>query len=172
MIFFFSIMVILIFLQIIYRYVLIRPIPWAEECARYCFIWATFLGASVAIRTKGHTSVELIISLVPNKFQRLLTLVGYVICIIFLWFIMRFGYSISMSILAMKQTSPALQLPMFYAYLGIPIGATTMALNCLYLFLEETENYRSNYAKKREIPVGSIKEGLQLQRQDLLEEKK
>ena len=170
MILFFGLMVILIFLQIIYRYLLVKPIPWAEEAARYCFIWATFLGASVATRTKGHTSVDLIIDLVPGRFKNLLTLIGYTISIVFLWFILKFGFNVSMSILKMKQTSPALQLPMFYAYIGIPIGAATMVLNYLDVFLEEVENYRSNNLKKREISIGGIEEGLQMN--DLLEEKK
>ncbi|HOF03465.1 MAG TPA: TRAP transporter small permease [Atribacterota bacterium] len=170
MILFFTLMVILIFLQIIYRYVLVRPIPWAEEAARYCFIWATFLGASVATKTKGHTSVELIINLVPEKFQRVLNLLGYTISIIFLWFIVKYGYSVSRSILTMKQTSPALQMPMFYAYIGIPLGAAAMALNYLYVFLEEIENYKSNYPKKREISIGGVEEGLQ--KEDLLREEK
>ncbi|MDW7661918.1 MAG: TRAP transporter small permease [Bacillota bacterium] len=167
MIFSFSAMVALIFTQIIYRYVLTRPIPWAEEAARYFFVWATFLGASVAVRTKAHTGVDFFLNRVPEKVRKMMVLLSYIASIIFLGFISRYGLSISLRV--MRQTSPALQLPMTYAYIAIPIGAFLMLLNFVYLLAKEIENQRSETPDLLDV-VGGVEEGLQ--KEDLKDDKR
>ena len=47
--------------------VLAAPIPWAEESARFMFAWVAFLGASVAVKNKSHTGVELFASYLPRR---------------------------------------------------------------------------------------------------------
>ena len=46
--------------QVIARYVLQVSVPWAEETARYVFIWMTFLGASYAAKKGIHIRVDLL----------------------------------------------------------------------------------------------------------------
>jgi len=145
----FSIMVVLIFAQIIYRYVLIRPIPWAEEAARFFFVWATFLGASVAVKNRAHINVSFLVDKISEnykKYAKPLILSSYILCIIFLSTIAIYGLRISF--LVTKQTSPALQLPMVYPYLAIPIGTFMMVLNFIAILLEEIENYKATSPKK------------------------
>lgn len=167
MIFSFSVMVALVFTQIIYRYVLTRPIPWAEEAARYAFVWATFLGASVAVRTKAHTGVDFFLNRVPDKVKKMMVLLSYIASIIFLGIISRYGLSIALRV--MRQTSPALQLPMTYAYIAIPIGAFLMLLNFVYLLLEEIESRRLKMPDQLDV-VGGVEEGLQ--KEDLKNDKR
>lgn len=133
----FTVMVIIITMQVFYRYVLVKPIPWAEEAARYLFVWATFLGASVAVKTKQHTIVLFFVEKVPEKMKRTVLFLGYVIVILFLAVILFYGTTLSFKIV--NQTSPALQLSMFYPSLALPIGALVMILNFVLLFFEEYE---------------------------------
>ncbi|MBN2396719.1 MAG: TRAP transporter small permease [Candidatus Atribacteria bacterium] len=145
----FSIMVILIFAQIIYRYVLIRPIPWAEEAARFFFVWATFLGASVAVKNRAHINVSFLVDKISvnyKKYEKPLILSSYILCIIFLSAITFYGLRISFHV--NKQTSPALQLPMIYPYLAIPIGTFMMVINFIAILLEEIENHKATSPKK------------------------
>lgn len=51
-------MVACIFAQVVSRYGFGRPIAWVEELATYCFIWGTFVGASIALRRGTHLRVE------------------------------------------------------------------------------------------------------------------
>jgi TRAP-type C4-dicarboxylate transport system permease small subunit len=139
----FLLMVILIFIQIIYRYVLVRAIPWAEEAARFSFVYATFLGASVAAKNNAHTNVSFLIDRLTinyTKYANMLTISSYVLIIIFLSVLTFYGLRISS--LVIKQTSPALQMPMVYAYLAMPIGTFMMVLSYIAALLEKIENQK------------------------------
>ena len=50
-----------------------------------------------------------------------------------------------------RQTSPALQLSMFYPYIVLPVGALIMLLNFLLLFLKETEKSKPVFSGKIEV---------------------
>jgi TRAP-type transport system small permease protein len=65
-------MVSLVFLNVVLRYAFDSGITWSEELARYLFVWVVFLGAVVATKEKGHLGVDLLISSVPRKFQKVL----------------------------------------------------------------------------------------------------
>ncbi len=133
-------MVFLITIQVFYRYVLVKPIPWAEEAARYFFIWATFLGATVAVKTKQHTIVSFVLDRFPEKYRKSVLFIGYSCCIIFLSFVVVYGFDLSFRVV--RQKTPAMQLSMFYPYLAIPTGAFVMVLNYISLFIEEIKGFK------------------------------
>ena len=47
-------LVIALFLQVLFRYVLQSPLPWSEEAARFALIWLSFLAAVVAANEGQH----------------------------------------------------------------------------------------------------------------------
>ena len=48
------IMVIVVFSQVLGRYVFHFDLLWGPEVAVFCLCWSTFLGASVAVRRRAH----------------------------------------------------------------------------------------------------------------------
>ena len=50
--------VILVFSQVVMRYVFQSSLYWSEELARYLFVWQTWLGASLAVREASHIRIE------------------------------------------------------------------------------------------------------------------
>jgi len=57
-IFLFAIMVLVVFLQVVARYVFNSPPSWTEELARYCQVWIVILTSSVCIRKGTHLAVD------------------------------------------------------------------------------------------------------------------
>lgn len=57
--------VVCIFAQVVSRYGLNRPLVWVEEFATYCFLWGTFLGASVGLKRGLHIRVETFLGRLP-----------------------------------------------------------------------------------------------------------
>lgn len=131
----FGIMVVVTFAQIFYRYVLLRPIPWAEELARFLFVWITFLGASVAVRNKAHVGVEVLISKFPKKTYKRFLSGAYILCAIFCALMAYNGFIMLKRI--STQTSAAMGMPMSVPYLAVPVGFTLMVMNFLFLAYEE-----------------------------------
>jgi TRAP-type C4-dicarboxylate transport system permease small subunit len=77
-------------LQVFYRFVLEIPMVWSEEAARYLFVWAAFLGAAVAIGRRDHFSISMLVASLPPSRRRLLDLLGLLLtiafCLLLIWF--------------------------------------------------------------------------------------
>ncbi|MGI6142392.1 MAG: TRAP transporter small permease [bacterium] len=134
---FFAAMVLVVSAQVFYRYVLSAPIPWAEESARFMFAWVVFLGASVAVKDKAHTGVELFVSLMPEKMQHIVAMLTYFICMVFVALVGNYGLQLATS--TSSQHSPAMHLSMFFPYLSVPLGCLFMLINFVYLIVVEIE---------------------------------
>lgn len=132
---FFGIMTVIIFMQIIWRYVLLKPIPWAEELARYLFVWITYLGASVAVIEKSHTGVDLFTSLLPERMRKIASIVSYICCIFFVVLVGYYSWTLATKVT--KQRSPAMQISMFFPYLAIPLSSVLMLINFMILISKE-----------------------------------
>jgi TRAP-type C4-dicarboxylate transport system permease small subunit len=82
-------MVVMVFGNVIMRYVFNSGIPISEELSRYAFIWLTYLGAMIAMREGGHLGVDTLIKKLPlagKKFCVLLSESLMLFCnVLFLW---------------------------------------------------------------------------------------
>lgn len=70
-----GVMVIVILLQVFFRYVLGNALAWPEEAARFLMLWMTGLMAPTAFRRGGFVSIEMLTRLLPNAASALLSLV-------------------------------------------------------------------------------------------------
>ena len=109
---------------IIWRYIIILPLPWADELARYLFIWLTFLGSSAAVGGNAHLGVNLLVKNAPNSIRFILqiTIVSLTLafcCIILIW-------GISLTSQSMARMAPTLKIPMGYVYIALPVSAFIM----------------------------------------------
>ena len=120
-------MILAITAQIFWRYGLQNPLVWAEEVARLLFLWTTFLGASIAVRKRANISIDAVVERLPVKSRRIWNKVLSIICLCFSIF-MVIG-SLSLVELGWIQPSPALQFPMAFFTLAIPISGALMTVD-------------------------------------------
>jgi TRAP-type C4-dicarboxylate transport system permease small subunit len=141
----FSIMVVVIFTQVIFRYLLEHPLSWSEEIARYLFIWATFLGASVAFYENTHINVTFFTDHIANvRARALIMLVADLASMTFLGMYVYQGFSVSSRVFTLGQFSPAMEwLPIGLVYLAIPVGSLLMLLNILAYTLRHLHALRT-----------------------------
>ena len=128
-------MSLLIFIQVIFRYVLNHSIYWSEEVGRYLLIWITFLGASVGFRRKAHVGIDFLYQKVSEPIKRYFKVV-IEIFILLLSFIM-FFYGIKLSIFVRMQLSPALFLPMSIPYSSVAVGGFLIFFHSLKFFIDD-----------------------------------
>jgi TRAP-type C4-dicarboxylate transport system permease small subunit len=62
--------VVLMAAQVLLRFGFHRPQPWAEEINRYCFVWATYLGAILAVAKGTHIRVTVLTDALPDAWRR------------------------------------------------------------------------------------------------------
>ncbi len=121
-----AIMVIALFLQVILRYLFKSATPWAEELARYAFIWLSMLGATVAMRRGRHMNMDYFVNLLPQNIGKITNIVAHILIIFFLAVVTYYG--IGLVIMTHKQLSSGMRIPMSYVYLSIPIGSMFMIM--------------------------------------------
>ena len=113
-----------VFLQVLFRYVLHLPLFWTEEFARYCLVWASLLGAAIALKRGEHIAVTFLLDTFPKKAAGVLTMVAQVSVILILT-VMVWG-GIKLVLVTSTQISPALRISMAIPYLALPVGAVIM----------------------------------------------
>jgi len=141
-----SVMLVVIFAQVISRYVFNWTPEWSEELARYLFVWVVFIGSALIMGESGHLAVQF----VPNHFKgtapgRLLEIVinlsGYVFILILL------TQGAKMTRVMTFQMSPGMEIPMSWVYAVIPLSS---ALMLLYLVKDTVRIVRGWSGRKGE----------------------
>ena len=131
---FFAAVMLSIFLQVVTRLLpkLLGPtaiisLPWTEELSRFAFVWLLMLGASIALYRQEHFALSLATNLLPAALRWWSELLVYLLELVFIGFLIRYGYL--MSEMVWGQISPALGLRYTYVYASVPVGAALMAFH-------------------------------------------
>ncbi|WP_240374697.1 TRAP transporter small permease [Bacillus piscicola] len=124
-----TLMVVLIFMQIVSRGLFGTSYSWTEEIARFSMIWITFLGASIAFQYAAHIGIDYFVKKLPAVPEKIVNVIGALISGFFFVILAVKGFELMQG--AGVQGSPALRLPMSYVYLIIPVSAVLMILNLI-----------------------------------------
>lgn len=123
-----------LFANVILRFVFKAGLVWAEEYARFAIIWIVCGGCGAAVRTDSHMRITAIPDAIKNQtVKRLLLLFVYVVCLAFSLLMLTAGVRLIASMQANNQLSPAMEIPLWWIYLSIPVGGAVMAFRFLLL---------------------------------------
>jgi len=128
---FFSAMVILIFLQILSRFVFNFSLGWTEELARYSFVVMVYFSAVVAAKRNRHLKVAFMHEALPRKIAFFFWILSYVVWSGFNIAMIYIGIPMAQLILNTGQTSPVMSIPMGMLYMIIPIGYFLLQIRIL-----------------------------------------
>jgi TRAP-type C4-dicarboxylate transport system permease small subunit len=112
---------------------------WAEEIAKFSFIWLLYWGASLATKTGKHFSVTAQFGMLPKKFQKYAILPGYLVWFLFNLLIIYFGWEL---VQFSMETSLSLEIPMKYVYFIIPLSFIFISFRLVqhtYRYLKTTQ---------------------------------
>ena len=123
---FLLLMISAVFIGIVFRYVIQRPIMWIEEFARFMFIWNIYIGAIIASREKNHPQIDYFVNLLPEK-PRNIILAG-VRVLLSLTGIMLIWQGTKLAIKFRLMTSIAMGIPWAIMYAVVPITFTVIVL--------------------------------------------
>lgn len=125
------ILVLIVFAQVITRYFINYSFGWSEEIARYLLIWVAWISVSYSIRRQEHLRIEFLKNRFSPFIQKYIELVVLILWFLFALFIAVEGTEVIMKIQSTGQTSPAVGLPVWIAYLAIPIGGFLMIIRLI-----------------------------------------
>ncbi|WHY01697.1 TRAP transporter small permease [Neobacillus sp. DY30] len=117
--------------QVFTRFVLSSPSTVSEEFLRYGLIWLSMVGGAYVYGKKKHLAIVFLVRKIPGKFQGIINLLVEICVMTFAIFILIFGGSNAFQN-AVGQVSPALQMPMEYLYLCLPVGGVMFLLYSIF----------------------------------------
>jgi len=121
-IFLMSSMTIIIFIQVIMRYVMRNSLVWSEELARYLFIWLIYMGISYGAKIMKHIKIEAALGLFPKKVRPFIVIIGDVLFLGFSLFITYTAFTVVQRQIGLGQKSPAIHMPMWIIYAAPMVG--------------------------------------------------
>ena len=126
------IMVIVIFGQVVNRFILHFTIPWFEELGRYVMIYMVFIGSTVVAREGLHIKVTMVEEKFKGKAAKALKIFQNLVIFAFLVLILILSYRLLSTQMRLGRLSPALQISMWMVYLAIPLWSVTTMIDMIY----------------------------------------
>ena len=131
-----AVMVVLVFGNVVLRYLFNSGITVSEEVSRWLFIWMTFLGAIVALREHGHLGVDMVVQRLPAWAKKICLGLGHLLMLYILWLLLQ--GSIAQARINWDVTAPTTGASMAIVYLSCVVFAVCagflMLLDLLRLF--------------------------------------
>ncbi len=119
------------FVQVVLRYGFHYDFTWFNEFARYTCIFMTFLGASIAVKTGAHFSMDALVQSVPDRPAHLMKVIVNLGCALFCVVVVYYGTLHCIKLHRFGVKTSAMQIPMYVPYLPIPVFSATMGLRFL-----------------------------------------
>lgn len=117
-------LVIITFMQVIFRYVLNNSLSWSGEASRYLFVWISLFGSALAVKRGSHIAMEALVDILPPKAKKWLILLGGLCVTFFVVIFTRSGIGLMQS--STGQSSTALGIPMPMIYIAFPASGLIM----------------------------------------------
>ena len=117
--------------QVASRYCFSSPFSWTEEVCTILFVWITFIGASLALKTSEHFAVEVIVEKLPAKLRLPLKLLSCTLIILFS--VLLLGFGIRFTGRGLESITPALEIPRAVPYAAVPVGGLLMLIRGIEL---------------------------------------
>lgn len=124
-------MSVIIFANVVLRYVTHDSLEWAEEVARYLMIWLTFLGAGPVLRYGGHIAVENLQDALPSQAAVAVRCVVAALLFAFFGFMVWYGWLYMQR--TMFQMTPVTQIPFAYVYSAMMFGGVLLIVHFLLI---------------------------------------
>jgi len=137
-------LVVLVFFQVINRFIINVPAPWTEEMARYAFVWLSLLASVKAVKANAHISVDMFINYLPRKIERVVNILTYILILVF--FAIMIGTGIIWVFSNLNSFCDTVRISRALIYSIVPISGFLM----LIFLLEHMINHIKNMMVRKE----------------------
>ena len=110
-----AVMVVLVFTNVVLRYLLNSGISVSEELSRWLFVWLTFLGGIVALHERAHLGTDILVSRLSVGGKKICLGLGHLLMLFVCWLL--FKGSLDQVKINWEASSAAMEVSMglFYA---------------------------------------------------------
>jgi C4-dicarboxylate transporter DctQ subunit len=111
-----------VFVQVILRYIFLYSSRWTLEVSRYMMIWAVLLAAGPALKRGFLVGIDMVVERLPLRARIWIACLLRVVMGVLAGTILVQALKLVQSQWEMQQMSPALELPIAYISMALPVG--------------------------------------------------
>jgi TRAP-type C4-dicarboxylate transport system permease small subunit len=127
--------------QVFSRYILNSPSSFTDELAGYLLIWVSLLGAAYVVGKQEHLAIDLLLQKSPPARKRVLRIIIQSVIMGFALTVLVIGGSwLVYTRFYLGVTSAALQLPLGYVYIVLPLSGLIIIFYSIHHLIDVIKN--------------------------------
>jgi TRAP-type C4-dicarboxylate transport system permease small subunit len=137
-----SILVLDVLWQVASRYLLADPSKFTDEIAGFLLIWVSLFGAAYVSGKNQHLAINILANKLHGQKRKILRVAINTIIVLFVVFVFLIGGTwLVYTRFHLGQISPALELPLGYVYLVLPLSGFFILYYSVDNTIKELKNY-------------------------------
>lgn len=135
----------ILFLQVIFRYIFSMAIPWGDEAVRYLIIWVVMLSGSILVKHDDLVKVNFLDNYWPKNFIIFRDFFYKIFFLLFFIILVKLSWNQALSSQKSKLvgfSSSGVDISLFIPYLAIPVGFFLMSVQIFFTFLKNINKHK------------------------------
>jgi len=144
------ILTLLLFIQILNRYLFKQSYVWLEECARISFVWLIYFAVAIAVKENRHIRVGIVDLFLPPLALRYVNLLADLLWVLFNAILAYLGFMLVKSAIDYDTKSPVTETHMALIYSVIPFCFTLMVIRVVFYNIKNWRDWEKTISKGSE----------------------
>lgn len=141
-------LIILGFMQVVFRFALHMSLSWVEELLTFVMIWAAYLGASAATNERKHIMVNMFVDLLPQSLRKGFTIFSQLLWITCTIAMTYFGLHITLNYISRGATTLGGTFPFWVASIIIPLSMALITVRVIILMRNTLKGERDTISQE------------------------
>lgn len=127
-----TILVVLTFAGVLFRYFLGAPFTWLEEVQLACMVWIVYGGAGAAFRAGNQVAIEMFVDMLPEKYQKVVSVFISIVVVAVVAFLFYQSFGYLEIFMRSGRATPMLKIPYAAIYGIAPVSFVLMIVSYFY----------------------------------------
>lgn len=123
----------LLFTNVVLRYLFDTGLTWVLEAVQYMFAWVVLVGAAHGVKVGIHLGIDILVERFSDEVRRIIALISLLLCLVFVGTVNVLSIEYIVKIYQWGDLTLDLQIPQWIPYLAIPVGLTLMFYHFLFV---------------------------------------
>jgi TRAP-type C4-dicarboxylate transport system permease small subunit len=132
--------------EVIRRFVLNYSSAWAEETARYAFIYLGWIGAAFAVKERAHIRFDILLNALPKRVHGYVYVFAEVCTIAFACVALYYSMHTIRQLLQFEGATPVLRINKAWFEAAVPIGFALVILRAVQAIRRDVADLRAGRA--------------------------
>jgi TRAP-type C4-dicarboxylate transport system permease small subunit len=139
---FYSMIVVTIGTEVVRRFALSYSSTWAEEVARYAFIYLVWIGVAAAVRDRGHIRIDVILGFLGKRGKALVYLFGDFVMLFVATLALFYSYETLMISMKFQSVTHGLGVAQAWFLAAVPFGFCLVTFRLVQSIWRDLSNLR------------------------------